>query len=145
MTLWQRFKFRAKELAINWLARLREAFPVNRVVAILTPIVFVPAAGFITTWLAKNAPGLPALDSTELTGLFILGGGAALTAAYKWMSGWHAYEKNITAAAVKSVATGVPPEGHDIDESDFEVDVPEPSRQVGGVAGGEVPTYDGAD
>lgn len=73
-------------------ARLREAWPVNRVVASLTPIVFVPVAGFVAAWTADNFPGLPPMDENWLAGIFIAGAISALTAAYKWLDGWQKYE-----------------------------------------------------
>lgn len=73
-------------------ARLREAWPVNRVVAALTPIVFVPLAGFVSSWTADNFPGLPPMDENWLAGIFVAGAVSALAAAYKWLDGWQNYE-----------------------------------------------------
>jgi hypothetical protein len=61
----------------------------NRVVAILTPLVFAPLAGFVTAWVARNAPGLPALDTTQVTALFVAGATIAFGKAALWMRGWH--------------------------------------------------------
>jgi hypothetical protein len=82
-------------------ARLREAWPVNRVVAALTPIVFVPAAGFIATWVAVHFPGLPPIDPGWLTGIFVAGALTAGTTAYKWLDGWQKHEFVTRAPGVR--------------------------------------------
>lgn len=81
-------------LRLVWL-RLRAAWPVNRVVAALTPIIFVPVAGFLATWVASHFPGLPAINPTALAGIFALGAASALAAAYKWLDGWQKHEQNV--------------------------------------------------
>jgi hypothetical protein len=71
--------------------KLQAAFPPNRIVVILTPLVFMPLAGSITAWAAVHFPGLKLSE-----GLVIgLGGAAALgalTLAYKWLDQWQHHE-----------------------------------------------------
>jgi hypothetical protein len=68
----------------------------NRVVVILTPLVFAPLAGFITLLLAKL--GIHPSDSS-VQGVVIQGGTFALGAliafakAHKWLQGWQSWEK----------------------------------------------------
>jgi hypothetical protein len=57
----------------------------NRLVTILTPLVFAPLAGALTAWVAQNAPGLPALDSAQVTALFIAGATIAFGKAALWL------------------------------------------------------------
>lgn len=76
-------------------AYLQKQFPVNRVVVLLTPLVFVPVAGFVTAWVAQHFPGLPQFDAGQVTGFFVAGATAALTAAYRWLKGWEAHEAQI--------------------------------------------------
>jgi hypothetical protein len=61
----------------------------NRIVVFLTPLVFAPAAGWVTAWVAKNLPGVPALDTTQVTALFIAGATIAFGKAALWLHGWH--------------------------------------------------------
>jgi hypothetical protein len=70
----------------------------NRIVALLTPLVFAPAAGWVTAWAARNAPGLPPLDSTQLTALFITGATVAFGKAALWLHGWQKYEARAAVA-----------------------------------------------
>ncbi|MGH2734948.1 MAG: hypothetical protein ACRDKZ_05165 [Actinomycetota bacterium] len=63
----------------------------NRVVAVLTPLVFAPLAGAVTSWLAENAPGLN-VSQDDLTTVFIAGALIALAPAVQWLHGWQKYE-----------------------------------------------------
>lgn len=80
-----------KQRAIRLLNRgidyAQEKFPPNRVVVLLTPLVFAPAAGYISALVAKQVPGVH-LDSAEVAGVFVAGGTAAVVKAYKWLDGW---------------------------------------------------------
>ena len=49
----------------------------NRIVAVLTPLVFAPAAGAIAAWAAKHAPGV-SISQVDLTNVFIAGALASL-------------------------------------------------------------------
>lgn len=71
---------------------LQEKFPPNRVVVLLTPLVFVPAAGFVSAWVAKNTPGVN-LSSEWILGVFVAGGLTALSAANRWLDGWQKHEE----------------------------------------------------
>ncbi len=84
-------KLKAAALALlnKGIDKLQATFPPNRVVVLLTPLVFAPAAGFICAYVAKKVPGVH-LDSTEVTGIFIGGAAAAVIKAYKWLDGWQA-------------------------------------------------------
>jgi peptidoglycan/LPS O-acetylase OafA/YrhL len=63
----------------------------NRIVAVLTPLVFAPAAGAVSAWVAKHAPGVD-LSTQELTNIFIAGALVALAPAAQWLHGWQKYE-----------------------------------------------------
>src|SRR5262245_57400824 len=63
----------------------------NRVVAVLTPLVFAPAAGWIASWAARNMPGLPKLDPTQVTAVFIAGATIAFGKAALWLHGWQQF------------------------------------------------------
>jgi len=84
-------------LLANLYGKVRAAWPVNRVVTVLTPILFAPAAGYVAVWIPQHASalGLPPihLTSAEVLGLFIAGGTRALIAAYKWLDGWQRHEQ----------------------------------------------------
>jgi hypothetical protein len=93
----------------------------NRIVAILTPIVFAPAAGAVSAWVAKHAPGVE-LSSQELTNIFIAGALVALAPAAQWLHGWQKYEQRqadteravaVAAAAAPAVTYAEPPAGDD--------------------------------
>ena len=63
----------------------------NRIVAVLTPLVFAPAAGAIAAWAAKHAPGVT-ISQQDLTSVFIAGALIALAPAAQWLHGWQKYE-----------------------------------------------------
>lgn len=71
---------------------LQTKFPVERVVALLTPLVFAPLSAAAAAWLAIHFPGLPHVSSTTLTALMSSIALTAGAAAYKWLDGrqkWH--------------------------------------------------------
>lgn len=70
---------------------LQEKFPPNRVVILLTPLVFAPASGWVAAYVAEHFPGL-SLDEAAVTGVFIAGALSAVTLAYKWVDGWQKAE-----------------------------------------------------
>ncbi len=70
----------------------------NRIVAILTPLVFAPAAGGIAAWLAEHFPGTE-IDPDRLTEIFIAGALIALAPAVQWLHGWQKYEAREADAA----------------------------------------------
>src|SRR5215218_3847493 len=63
----------------------------NRVVAVLTPLVFAPAAGWIAAWAARNLPGLPTFDPAQVTAVFIAGATIAFGKAALWLRGWQQF------------------------------------------------------
>jgi hypothetical protein len=69
----------------------------NRVVAVLTPLVFAPLAGAIAAWLAKNVPGAN-VSSDQLTGIFITGALIAFGKSAQWLHGWQKWEEREAAA-----------------------------------------------
>lgn len=73
---------------------LQATFPVNRLVALLTP-AFALAAGAVSVWLTEHFPGienLVDLSPGAISVIFVGGVLSVLTAAYKWLDGWQAYE-----------------------------------------------------
>jgi hypothetical protein len=81
----------------------------NRIVAVLTPLVFAPAAGAIAAWAAKHAPGV-SISQQDLTNVFIAGALIALAPAAQWLHGWQKYEERQANAeqAVELAAGGAP-------------------------------------
>jgi hypothetical protein len=63
----------------------------NRIVAVLTPLVFAPLAGACATWLAKHFPGIK-VSQSDLQSIFIAGALIALAPALQWLHGWQKYE-----------------------------------------------------
>jgi hypothetical protein len=63
----------------------------NRIVALLTPLVFAPAAGAIAAWLARHFPGVKVAPA-DLEKIFIAGALIALAPAAQWLHGWQKYE-----------------------------------------------------
>jgi peptidoglycan/LPS O-acetylase OafA/YrhL len=75
--------------------KLQATLPPNRLVVLLTPLAFMPAAGFITAYVAQHFPGLPTFSTPEVAGFFAAGALAAFVKAYKWLDGWQAHERAI--------------------------------------------------
>jgi hypothetical protein len=69
----------------------------NRIVALLTPLVFAPLAGAIAAWVADNAPGIE-VSASALEEIFIAGALIALAPAAQWLHGWQKYESREAAA-----------------------------------------------
>jgi len=63
----------------------------NRIVAILTPLVFAPAAGGVSAWLASHLPGVD-IKQSDLQAVFVGGALIALAPAAQWLHGWQRYE-----------------------------------------------------
>lgn len=63
----------------------------NRVVAVLTPLLFAPLAGAVAAWLAEHFPGFQ-VDKSALEEVFIAGALIALAPAAQWLHGWQKYE-----------------------------------------------------
>jgi hypothetical protein len=65
----------------------------NRLVAVLTPLVFAPLAGTVSVLAAKYLPGLD-VDSSQLQQIFIAGALIAFGKAGLWLKGWQDWEKS---------------------------------------------------
>jgi hypothetical protein len=63
----------------------------NRIVALLTPLVFAPAAGTVSAWLAKTVPGVEISQDQVMT-VFVGGALIALAPALQWLHGWQKFE-----------------------------------------------------
>ena len=63
----------------------------NRIVAVLTPLVFAPLAGAVASWLAEHFPGVD-VSQNDLQAIFIAGALIALAPAVQWLHGWQKYE-----------------------------------------------------
>jgi hypothetical protein len=75
----------------------------NRIVALLTPLVFAPLAGAIATWAADNLPGVQ-LPPGSLEEVFIAGALIALAPAAQWLHGWQKWEQREADAAIAAEA-----------------------------------------
>jgi hypothetical protein len=64
----------------------------NRLVAVLTPLVFAPLAGAVSVLAAEHLPGLD-IDSDQLQQIFIAGALIAFGKAGLWLKGWQDWEK----------------------------------------------------
>lgn len=70
--------------------------PLNRVVVLLTPLVFAPLAGLITLQAAKLGLDLPTDEAlSSLVEVFTYGVGAviAFMKSRQWLNGWQLYEE----------------------------------------------------
>jgi hypothetical protein len=101
----------------------------NRIVALATPLVFAPLAGVVSTWAAKNLPGVT-LPPDKVEEIFIAGALIALAPAAQWLHGWQKFEQRredaVSAAATGfgvvpvPVAAAPPLEELDVPDEDFE-------------------------
>lgn len=109
------------------ISSVRERFPVNRVVAILTPLL-VTAAGAVSVWLTQNVEFISKyVDQKDVEGIFIAGAAAALAAAYKWLDGWQKHEERVSFEAD---AFSFDYEGEPADELELaEADKPQPKKR----------------
>ena len=102
----------------------------NRVVAVVTPLVFAPLAGAVTAWLAEHFPGIN-VDQDSLQQIFIAGALIALAPAAQWLHGWQKFEarqadiaKDVaveatpTPAAFTGAASDEPAEPDDLEDLD---------------------------
>jgi hypothetical protein len=76
----------------------------NRFVALLTPLVFAPLAGFASTWAAEHLPGVN-IPPDQMEQIFIAGALIALAPAAQWLHGWQKHEAR-EAEALAAAATG---------------------------------------
>jgi hypothetical protein len=66
----------------------------NRIVAVLTPLIFAPAAGAICAYLAEHFPGVQ-VDEGSLQQVFVAGAAIALVPAAQWLHGWQKHEQRL--------------------------------------------------
>jgi hypothetical protein len=76
----------------------------NRIVAFLTPLVFAPLAGVISTWAAENLPGVE-ISQGAMEEIFIGGALIALAPAAQWLHGWQKFEQQREANLAVAGAT----------------------------------------
>lgn len=95
------------------IARLREAFPVNRIVILLTPLA-ATLSGIVAAWLTNHLPVIAdEIKAEDLQSIFL--GAAAIVAAmaWKWIDGWQKHEARVAAAASGAVLKPSPVESAD--------------------------------
>jgi hypothetical protein len=83
----------------------------NRIVAVLTPLVFAPLSGAVAAWISGRVPGIEVSEG-ELTGIFVAGALFALAPALQWLHGWQKFEAReaeIQRAVEVAHAAGVAP------------------------------------
>jgi hypothetical protein len=81
----------------------------NRIVALLTPLVFAPLAGVISTWAAENLPGVN-IPAGEVEKIFIAGALIALAPAVQWLHGWQKWEaRQAETQQALEIANAAPP------------------------------------
>lgn len=100
--------------------------PLNRLVALLTPL-FAIAAGACATWLAQHFPGV-AISEDMLQEIFIAGAIAVLAPALHWLHGWQKWEARDAAALVAADASddAHAVAGEDVpddDDDDWDIDL----------------------
>lgn len=78
---------------------------IGRIVVLFTPI-FAGLSGWLATRAAEILPGMPSLDETELTALFVAGAFAAVGVVVKWLDNRGKYEQ---ATELVGAATTEPP------------------------------------
>jgi hypothetical protein len=81
----------------------------NRIVAILTPLVFAPLAGVISTWAAENLPGVQ-ISQSAMEEIFVAGALIALAPALQWLYGWQKHEARAADALAAAATVLTPPE-----------------------------------
>jgi hypothetical protein len=80
----------------------------NRIVAFLTPLVFAPLAGVISTWAAENLPGVN-ISASAMEEIFVAGALIALAPALQWLHGWQKWEAREADALATAATTLTPP------------------------------------
>jgi hypothetical protein len=101
----------------------------NRVVAVLTPLVFAPAAGAIAAWIANNIPGAE-ISARNLEEVFIGGALIGLAPAAQWLHGWQKYE------------TRQAEQEHAVELATTAAAAPEPAEEVEDLQAGEVEDFE---
>lgn len=86
---------------------LRAQFPLNRVVALLSPVL-VGLGATVSVWLADHLPFIAEqVDQDELTGIFLASAAAGVAAVYQWLDGWKQHEA-LNAIAQPPLDEGAP-------------------------------------
>lgn len=97
---------------ITFRDKIRATLTPTRIVTFLTPIIFVPLAGFITLQLAKYGVVVDndeTLETITNVGGFLVGSLVAYLSSAKWLDGRHEWENNLEEAL-----NAAPPE-YDVD------------------------------
>ena len=95
----------------------------NRLVAVLTPLVFAPLAGAIAAEVAKYGVDV---DDGQVQAIFIAGATIALAKSAQWTKGWQAFEQRHDATAPDPLAIGAEDDLHDdADDEPEDEDVPQ--------------------
>jgi len=108
----------------------------NRLVAVLTPLLFAPLAGGIAAGVAKYGIDV---DDGQLQAIFIAGATIALAKSAQWTKGWQSFEQRKDAAAAAPMALAE----DDLDDElgdELDDEEPEPiafAELVAGEAGDE--------
>jgi len=105
----------------------------NRIVAVLTPLVFAPLAGAIAAGVAKYGISV---DDDQVQAIFIAGATIALAKSAQWTKGWQAFEQR-QAAEADSIALGA--------DDAFEDEVAEDETEAVAVDEPELPVADEPD
>lgn len=84
------------------IAYVKQHFPVNRVIALLTVLIFVPLASSVTAWAAKHFPGVPFPSKGAIVTGLAIGGAGAISIGYKFLENWGKHEDRLHALAVKA-------------------------------------------
>jgi len=95
----------------------------NRVVAVLTPLVFAPLAGAVAAWLAEHFPGVQ-VDQNALEEIFIAGALIALAPAAQWLHGWQKYEARQAELERDVALANATAPALDLGEAEAETDLP---------------------
>lgn len=131
---------KVKHLIGSVINGLQAKFPPNRIVALLTPVVFVPVAAFVAAWVPKHFPGAPTFSADQLLASATTGAVSALAIAYKWIDGWQKHEGYVADPDKDPISSGSPlgldsdaylSQPADIHESDITAgceDCPEPPK-----------------
>jgi hypothetical protein len=83
----------------------------NRIVAFLTPLVFAPLAGVVSTWAAENLPGVQ-ISQSAMEEIFVAGALIALAPALQWLYGWQKHEARTADALAAAATVLTPPVGN---------------------------------
>ncbi|HET6449279.1 MAG TPA: hypothetical protein VFG31_09235 [Conexibacter sp.] len=111
----------------------------NRIVALLTPLVFAPLAGAAAAWISQHFPGVD-VQQSDLQQIFIAGALIALAPAAQWLHGWQKHEARqgelqqqlalATAAALPAGPSGWSDPAQDGAEASNALDALDPLDQL---------------